>query len=101
MPPCRSRRASGGRPAVRSPPSTHSIRRTQELSAVDATAERKLAASARDNQRGLGLFEVVAGTLIATIAVLGLAYSFGVGRGMIDRYQVARAGLGEGQLMMD
>jgi hypothetical protein len=51
--------------------------------------------------RGIGLFEVIAGTLIATIAVIGLAYSFGVGRGLIDRYQVARAALGEVQHRMD
>jgi hypothetical protein len=52
-------------------------------------------------EHGIGLFEVIAGTLIATLAVLGLAYSFGVGRGLIDRYQIARAALGEAQMMMD
>ena len=50
---------------------------------------------------GIGLFEVIAGTLIATLAVLGLAYSFGIGRGLIDRYQLARAALGEAQKMVD
>jgi hypothetical protein len=54
-----------------------------------------------DDARGIGLFEVIAGTLIATLAVLGLAYSFGVGRGLIDRYQVARAAMGEAQKMAD
>lgn len=64
-------------------------------------ARRRVAATVCDDQRGIGLFEVIASTLIATVAVLGLAYSFGVGRGLIDRYQVARAGLGEAQLKMD
>jgi len=70
---------------------------------VDATAQlpaRSSAASAND-ERGIGLFEVIAATLVATVAVLGLAYTFGMGRGLIDRYQVARCALGEGQLMMD
>lgn len=52
-------------------------------------------------ERGIGLFEVIAGTLIATVAVLGLAYTFGIGRGLIDRYQVARVALAEGQGIID
>jgi hypothetical protein len=47
------------------------------------------------------LFEVIAGTVIATLAVLGLAYTFGVGRGLINRYEVARCALGEAQHMVD
>ena len=47
------------------------------------------------------MFEVIAGTLIASIAVLGLAYSFGVGRGLIDRYEVARLALGRAELLAD
>ena len=35
--------------------------------------------------------------LIASIAVLGLAYTFGVGRGMVNRYEIARAALGGAQ----
>lgn len=53
------------------------------------------------NQRGIGMFEVMAGTLIATLAVLGLAYSFGVGRGLIDRYEVARRALARSELLVD
>jgi len=53
------------------------------------------------DSRGIGLFEVIASTLIATLAVLGLAYSFGVGRGLIDRYQIARCALGEAQHLVD
>jgi len=52
-------------------------------------------------ERGIGLFEVVAGTVVATIAVLGLAYSFGIGRGLVDRYQVARRALGRAQFIVD
>lgn len=55
----------------------------------------------RADQRGIGMFEVIAGTLIATLAVLGLAYSFGVGRGLIDRYAVARLALGRAELLTD
>ncbi len=52
-------------------------------------------------ERGIGLFEVIAGTLVATIAVIGLAYSFGIGRGLIDRYEVARVAMGEAQRVAD
>jgi hypothetical protein len=52
-------------------------------------------------ERGIGLFEVMAGTLIATLAVIGLAYTFGIGRGLIDRYQVARVALAETQGILD
>ncbi len=47
------------------------------------------------------MFEVIAGTLIATLAVLGLAYSFGVGRGLIDRYDLARRAMGRARLLVD
>lgn len=33
-------------------------------------------------------------TLVATIAVIGLAYTFSLGRGFVDRYGVARAAFG-------
>lgn len=52
-------------------------------------------------ERGLGLVEVIAGTLVATLAVLGLAYSFGIGRSLIDRYAVARLAMGRAQLLVD
>ena len=38
---------------------------------------------------------------ISVIAVLGLAYSFGVGRGLVNRYEVARAALGEAQSQLE
>src|ERR1043165_1602662 len=53
------------------------------------------------SQRGIGLFEVMAGTIVATLAVLGLAYSFGIGRGLIDRYAVARSAMGRASLLAD
>jgi len=44
--------------------------------------------------------EVIVATVIATIAVVGLAYTFGMGKGFINRFQVARAALAaaEGRL---
>ena len=45
--------------------------------------------------------EAIIGTLIAVIAILGLAHSFGVGRAMISRYEVARAALGFAQARME
>ena len=57
--------------------------------------------NSHSNERGIGLFEVMAGTIVATLAVLGLAYSFGVGRGLIDRYQVARMAMARAQLAVD
>ena len=53
------------------------------------------------DQRGIGLVEVLAGTLVATISVLGLAYSFGVGRGLIVGYRVSRQAMGRAELVID
>lgn len=49
---------------------------------------------------GFSLIEALTATVIAVIAVLGLAYTFSVGRGQVNRYAVARAALGavEGQM---
>jgi hypothetical protein len=41
--------------------------------------------------------EAIVATVIAVIAVLGLAYSFGQGRAMISRFQIARAALAAAQ----
>ena len=41
--------------------------------------------------------EAITGTVIATIAILGLAHSFGIGRALINRYEVARVALGVAQ----
>ncbi len=43
--------------------------------------------------RGFSLMEVLVSTVIAVIAVMGLAHSFGIGRAMINRFEVSRAAL--------
>src|SRR5262245_38896976 len=53
------------------------------------------------DQRGFSLMEALTGATISVIAVLGLAYSFGVGRGLVNRYEVARAALGEAQSQLE
>ncbi len=45
--------------------------------------------------------EALTAATVAVIAVLGLAYSFGVGRGLVDRYELARAALGEAQSQLE
>jgi len=55
----------------------------------------------RMNERGFSLMEALTGATISVIAVLGLAYSFGVGRGLVNRYEVARAALGEAQSQLE
>lgn len=59
------------------------------------------AASLLRMESGIGLFEVIAGTLVATLAVVGLAYSFGIGRGLIDRYLVARRAVSCAEMALD
>jgi hypothetical protein len=53
------------------------------------------------NERGFSLMEALTGATISVIAVLGLAYSFGVGRGLVNRYEVARAALGEAEAQLE
>jgi len=53
------------------------------------------------NERGFSLMEALTGATISVIAVLGLAHSFGVGRGLVNRYEVARAALGEAQSQLE
>lgn len=48
-------------------------------------------------EAGFSLMEAIVATIIASIAVLGLAYTFGIGRGTVNRYEVARAALGVAQ----
>ena len=43
--------------------------------------------------RGFSLIEVMVAAVIAVIAVVGLAYTFSAGRGLIDRYATARDAL--------
>ena len=49
------------------------------------------------DQRGISLIEVIAGTLISVLVIAGLAHSFGVGRGLINRYEIARVALSTAQ----
>lgn len=53
------------------------------------------------NERGFSLMEAIIATVIAVIAVVGIAYTFGIGRGQVDRYAVARAALGVGKAQME
>jgi hypothetical protein len=45
--------------------------------------------------------EALTAATVSVIAVTGLAYSFGVGRGLVNRYEVARAALGEAQSQIE
>jgi hypothetical protein len=45
--------------------------------------------------------EVVIATVIAIVAVVALAYSFGAGRGLVNRYEVARIALAAAQRRME
>jgi hypothetical protein len=49
----------------------------------------------------MSLIEAVVGTVIAIIVVTGLAHSFGIGRGLIFRYEVARVALAAAQDRME
>ncbi len=45
--------------------------------------------------------EVVVATVIAIIAVVALAYSFGAGRGLVNQYEAARVALAAAQRRME
>ena len=45
--------------------------------------------------------EAIVASVIAAIAIIGLAYTFGIGRGQVDRYEVARAALSLAKTEMD
>jgi type II secretory pathway pseudopilin PulG len=51
--------------------------------------------------RGFALVEVMVSAVIAVLGVLGLAYSFSVGRVQVDRFEVARAALAVAQQRME
>jgi len=44
-------------------------------------------------QSGFSLIEVIVATIISVIAILGLAHSFGIGRGLINRFAADRNAL--------
>lgn len=52
-------------------------------------------------ERGISLTEAMTAATLSVIAVLGLAYSFGEGRALVDRYEIARAALGEAQSQLE
>ncbi len=52
-------------------------------------------------QGGFSLIEVMVAAVIAVIAVLGLAYTFSAGRGLIDRYAAARDALEAAERRLD
>jgi prepilin-type N-terminal cleavage/methylation domain-containing protein len=56
-----------------------------------APAERHSAADL--DERGFSLVEVIVASIVAVIAVMGLAHSFGMGRALIDRHESARDAL--------
>jgi len=53
------------------------------------------------DQRGFTLIETMTASIIAVIAVLGLAFTFSVGRGMVDRFASARDGLAAAEETME
>jgi hypothetical protein len=53
------------------------------------------------SERGFSLVEAIVATVIATIAVTGLAYSFGNARGLVNRYEAARVALAAAQRRME
>ncbi len=52
-------------------------------------------------ENGFTLIEAMVASIIAVIAVLGLAFSFSAGRGMVDRYAAARDGLAAAEQRME
>ena len=52
-------------------------------------------------ERGVGLMEVIVATVIAIIAILALAYTFGMGRGLIGRFETARVAFAAAQRRME
>lgn len=55
----------------------------------------------RQEGSGFTLTEVLVALLITVIAVMGLAHTFGIGRGLIDRYATARSAMGVAQSRME
>ena len=53
------------------------------------------------SERGFSLMEAIVATVIATIAVLGLAYSFGNARGLVNRFETSRVALAAAQRRME
>jgi AICAR transformylase/IMP cyclohydrolase PurH len=45
--------------------------------------------------------EVIVATIVAVVAILALAYTFGTGRGLVNRYEAARIALAAAQRRME
>lgn len=67
----------------------------------DVVGHRLAARQGGDPTAGFSLIEAIIATVIAVLAVIGLAYTFSVGRGQVNRYEVARAALGEAETQME
>jgi prepilin-type N-terminal cleavage/methylation domain-containing protein len=52
-------------------------------------------------ESGFSLIEVIVATVIAVIAILGLAHSFGIGRAFINRFEAERSALALAQARME
>jgi hypothetical protein len=59
------------------------------------------AAGTPRGERGVGLMEIMVATVIAVIAIIALAYTFGTGSGLVGRYAGARLGLAAAQRRME
>lgn len=57
--------------------------------------------SSPSSEVGFSLIEAIVATVIATIAVLALAQSFGAGRSLVDRYKISRAALATAEATME
>lgn len=53
------------------------------------------------DERGFSLMEAIIATVVAVLAVIGLAHTFGLGHGFIDGFSASRAALGEAQRRME
>ncbi|NOT32624.1 MAG: prepilin-type N-terminal cleavage/methylation domain-containing protein [Candidatus Eisenbacteria bacterium] len=66
---------------------------TQDMSSPDLI-RRPCSSRPPDVCSGFTLTEVLVALLISVITVVGLAHTFGIGRGLIDRYATSRDALG-------
>ena len=53
------------------------------------------------NEVGISLVEAIVASMVAAIAVLGLAHSFGLGRANINRFELARAAFAKAQARLE
>ena len=70
---------------------------TDHMDPEESTTQIRLFPAFEGDERGFSLIEVMVAVVIAVIAVVGLAHTFGTGRALINRYEVARDALGAAQ----